>query len=108
VPLIGRRCLAVGGFTAGFIWTPNWLLESQIELNRASWAPPALHQAQIKMPGLGQTIIRCLVRRIFWPKPGIFIRRGSLWVTILVRNPGKIPVFYGKIPVFSLVVLALF
>jgi hypothetical protein len=42
--------------------------------------------------------------------PGVFIRRGSLWVTvaILVREPGKIPVFYGKIPVFFLMVLALF
>jgi hypothetical protein len=41
-------------------------------------------------------------------QPGIFTRRGSLWVTILVRNPGKMPAFYGKMPVFSLVVLALF
>jgi hypothetical protein len=56
-------------------------------------------RAQIKYPAWAK--LYWLVRRIVWPKPGIFIRRGSLWVTVPVRNS-------GKIPGFSLVVLALF
>jgi hypothetical protein len=65
---------------------------------------PARHRAKSKIAPQ----LRGLVRRIFPPKAGILDRRGSLWVAILVRNPGKIPVFYGKILVFSLVVLTLF
>ena len=71
----------------------------QIELNRASasWrllsgAPPGAN----KITRLGPNYAGCwLARRIFWfwPKPDIFIRRGSLWATIPISNPGKIPAF---------------
>jgi hypothetical protein len=41
---------------------------------------PARHRAQIKMPGLGQTMLGCwLVRRIFLPKPGIILHFYSAW-----------------------------
>ena len=47
-------------------------------------------RAQIKYRYPAWAKLHWLVRRIVWPKPGIFIRRGSLWVTAPVRNPGKI------------------
>ena len=92
-----------------------------LEPNRATKPPdegrfaPEGEWARIKillaMSGLGQTTL-ALARAVHLldRTPGVLIRRGSLWATVLVRKiarPGEMPVFYGKIAVFSLVVLTL-
>jgi hypothetical protein len=63
---------------------------SQIELNRAK-KPRSfrrLNRRKLKYPAWAK--LRCLMRRIFWPKPGIFFRRGSLWLWVTIRK--KAPV----------------
>jgi hypothetical protein len=59
---------------------------SQVELNRAMKGASfrRVNHAELKLPPWAK--LRCLVRRIFWPKGGILVRLRSLWVTISVRK----------------------
>jgi hypothetical protein len=86
---------------------------SQVELNRAMKGVlfQRVNHAALKLPPWAK--MRWPPRRVFGPKAGILVRLRSLGMSILIRKivltiPGKTPVYHGKIPAFSLVVLTLF
>jgi hypothetical protein len=69
----------------------------KIEPNRAKprelvrfFPVPVRHRALTKYPVWAKP--RWPPRRILWPKPGIFIRRGALGIAALVRDPGAISI----------------
>jgi hypothetical protein len=62
-----------------YVHTQTQPLRSPIKPNRAKKARSfrRLNRRKQKYPAWAKLCF--LMRRIFWPKPGIFIRRGSLW-----------------------------